>query len=417
MIAARRALHFLSRHWASLILASAGVGISLLIIRSAAVALAVAPNPAVALRFNESSGVALDSYAAQLAASHDLANQARAAAIAKRALRESPLLAHPFLLIAEQRERAGDPVGAIAAMNIAIRRDPRSISARQWLLQHQLEIGDYRGAIAEVDAITRLRPDLRSQYGAALVSLLSVPEARLPLADALVDNPAWQWQFLNAAVREPGDHAPIYALLRALVRNQGTQISGDSLSLILSNMIHNGDILIARSIFDEFTRSTDGGENLIFDGSFRRLQGPQPFNWALPSSSIGDASFDIDSVGGATLLARRFGGGSALLAGQVLTLPPGRYELTTRVRADDTPLDDSFSWRITCLRDDRLLVRIDNPPNGQGSIDLKSGFLVGRDCPGQHLGLWTEPTNGNASGAARYGFIAVRRVGNLESAE
>jgi len=417
MTAAQRAQLFLSRHWNALFLVIAGIVLALLVVRNTAIALAIPKHPELALRLNPSSGEALDSYATELANSADPNDQAKAAIFAVRALRESPLFSRPFLIVALQHERAGQSAVAIAVMNIAARRDPRSFSVRQWLLQHQLERGDYAAAIDEVDAMTRLRPELRVQYATALASLLEIPEARQPLAKALADNPLWQWEFLSAAVRAPGDHRPLYAILRAVIRNPASQISTGMLSIILNDMIHNGDVAIAKSIFDEMAKPDDDSNNLVFDGSFRRQQAPQPFNWMLSSTATGVASFDIDSVGGTTLLVRRFGSELASLAGEVLTLPPGRYELTTRVRADDVPLDNSLSWRITCLADNRMVARVDNPPATSGSADLKTSFQIGPDCPGQQLGLWTEAMDGSSSGAARYNFVAIRRVGDLGSAE
>ena len=115
----------------------------------------------------------------------------------------------------------------------------------------------------------------------------------------------------------------------------------------------------------------------VFNPAFAVVSAPPPFNWAYPQSGEGVA--EPDGKGGLDILY--YGRVNAVLASQLLLLPPGRYRLAMNV-AEGGRNEGATHWILRCAAGGKVL----------GDLPLKAGavgvaFAVPPGCEAQWLEL------------------------------
>ncbi|GAB3002456.1 hypothetical protein GCM10010960_05400 [Arenimonas maotaiensis] len=312
---------------------------------------------------------------------------ASAADSARRALRANPLDGQPLRVLAQAAEAEGRADDALALYRQAVRLAPRDLPTRFWLLQHALNDRDATDAMAQLDAILRLKPDLLPALQPQLDLLAANPLAQTAVVETLNRQPPWRAGFLAGLAKSgyPSEAlAPVFGPLRG--ENALRELQPWLARLRAENR-HAQAYLTWVGLIPEAQRDYLGN---VFDGGFELEQELQagPFAWNTPPlagaqaywsatrGSVGQNSYMVQFEGRRTPFAHLW---------QALALPPGRWQLAWRARADRLDTPRGLVWRVLCEPRGRVLA--ESAPM-QGRFDWREETVdleIPADCPGQRL--------------------------------
>ncbi|MFM6988392.1 MAG: hypothetical protein ACKOXG_06970 [Arenimonas sp.] len=306
---------------------------------------------------------------------------------ARRALRANPLDGQPLRVLAQASEAGGRADQALALYRQAARLAPRDLPTRFWLLQHALAKRDAADAMAQLDAILRLRPDLLPALQPQLDLLAANPAAQQAMVETLNRQPPWRAGFLAGLAKStyPSEAlAPVFGVLRDEHTLRELQ---PWLARLRAENRHALAYLTWVGLLPENQRGYLGN---VFDGGFELEQELQagPFAWNTPAlagaeaywsatrGSIGQNSYMVQFEGRRTPFAHLW---------QALALPAGRWQLAWRARADRLDSPRGLVWRVLCEPQGRVLA--ESAPM-QGRFDWREQVLdveIPAECPGQRL--------------------------------
>jgi hypothetical protein len=141
----------------------------------------------------------------------------------------------------------------------------------------------------------------------------------------------------------------------------------------------------------------------VADGDFDDPSAHYPFGWGITDASELGASRDREN-GTAALIYHANPGEGGQVAAQLLTLPPGSYELVSRARASVT--ETAPLWTLSCAPSVRLIVTLAVASGAPGVSSTR--FSVPANCPAQWLVLNLRPALTPQSGAIESVSIAAR---------
>ncbi|GGI75412.1 hypothetical protein GCM10007973_10350 [Polymorphobacter multimanifer] len=326
-------------------------------------------------------------------------------------LARQPLSPTPLLVAARTAEADGDTALATRLFEAALVRDPRDIAVRLWLADRYLRAARFADLVVQLDAVMRIRPALRRKLVSVIIPLVGAPEARQAIAEALVDNPVWQADFVDAAVREGQIARAFYRLVFDLGENRGFRLSDAQLTRIVKTALARGDVRSAWTIYSRYApRSALATANQVFDAEFQGAAGPPPFNWELSNTASGSARIEpLNSRG--RLRVQTFGAEPATLATQTLLLAPGDYILSSASAPDLAGSIEGLKWLLTCDRTRGELgsMKVDDGSMGGDSAGVP--ITVSALCPVATLQLVYAPTAQSTPGRAVLTRVGLERVG------
>jgi hypothetical protein len=292
----------------------------------------------------------------------------------KNAAAGAPLQLEPFLVHAAIAERKGNLVTAESLLEIARSRDPRSTAALYLLADVRLREGKIVQGLRQLALLSRIMPATSVQLVPALADFARAPGAEQTLAAILRTNPELRRPLLNSLSTDSANADLALALAGPELRSPepGSQAWK---SRLLRGLVQRGETDHAYAMWRKFAGLPSGFSALLFNGDFRTLAAPPPFNWTYISGSAGIA----ESANG-KLRVLFYGNTEQTLASQVLLLNPGAYWFQAQVSGNLVP--GGLSWTLTCSRG--------GPPIMDASLSLSSPdvrFEVPADCPSQTLRL------------------------------
>ncbi len=344
--------------------------------------------PERALAWRNDHPVALLHAAEQAAA--DPARAQEAADLARRALRNDPLDGRPYRLLADLAVLEGDRDKALALFKVAAERAPRDPSAHIFLIEHHLRGNRPAQALQHLDTLLRVHPAELRRFEPLLVALASTPAAHDALAEALARQPPWRAGMLRMASTKATDLDAVAPLFDALRRGEGG-LADSELGPWLDRLVREGRVgqayLVWASNLPPERLTTLGN---VYNGGFEHAPDPLGFDWRFGRV----AGARIERLGGPGV-----GGERALRVAfeyrrvpfnhvrQMLALPPGRYRLALRARADGLRTGPGLVWEVTCVSGGKALAQT-RPLRGQAPWhDLDADFEVPEGCEGQWLAL------------------------------
>ena len=308
---------------------------------------------------------------------------------ARRALRAQPVDGRPLRVLAQAAEAAGRGDEALVLYRKAVRLAPRDLPTRLGLLQHALASRNAADAMAQLDAILRLKPDLLPALQPQLDVLAANPAAQQAVIDTLNRQPPWRAGFLAGLAKSgyPSEAlAPVFGQLHG---EQALQELLPWLARLRAENRHGLAYLTWVSLLPENQRGLLGN---VFDGGFELEQeahhGPFAWNtppvagaeayWSATRGSLGQTSYRVQFEGRRTPFAHLW---------QALALPPGRWRLAWRARAEHLDSPRGLVWRVLCEPQGRVLA--ESAPMS-GRFDWREALLdveIPAACPGQRLVL------------------------------
>ena len=241
---------------------------------------------------------------------------------ARRALVYAPLASEPFALLAA-KGLAQDPRGhggqESALLTEALRRDPRSRTARILSLRNRAATGDLRGAFGQLDVLFRLSPGLVNQAMDTIARLIDSPQ-RMDLAlSALSGHPNLYEPFISSLVGKNRSRDVIVRMAQGLPTDVLAKPAARA--SLVGQLVDVREFALARSIWQR--GNPPGSNGLVFSPDFSDHRTAPPFNWQMLVSTAGSAAFGKNR-GLSVVYYDRSPGRLAL---QIVTLPPGRYRL------------------------------------------------------------------------------------------
>lgn len=310
-------------------------------------------NPDLALRLAEAAPAAL--------ASKAMAGIGQAAAqgtdpdeMTFRGLRavavSDPLRTEPFLVEAAMAEKGGDYDRAKQLLLQARSRDPRSAAARYLYADTAVRQGRIVEGLREMAVLSRLVPGASIQLVPALAQFARTPGSHDKLAGILAQNPQLKNPLLIALAANP-DNAGLIVALAGPPSAKPTPDTTAWQTRLLDGLVERGEYNRAYELWRHFAQLPQGPPSFLFNARFRQLAAPPPFNWDLNSSDAG-----IAEAGNGNLRVLFYGRQEAVLASQLLLLPPGSYRLLSPVVGQIVP--SALSWTVTCVGAKASLVEL-----------------------------------------------------------
>lgn len=323
-------------------------------------------------------------------AAEDPARAEQAADLARRALRSNPLDGRAYRVLAQLAQAEGDEEKALELYTVAANRAPRDSAAHVFLLRHHLRNERFVEALYHLDLLLRVRPNLMRQFQPLLLGLAATPPAHAALADALAKQPPWRAGMLRIASTQASDLDAVAPLFDAVRRSDGG-LSDSELGPWLDRLVREGRVgqayLIWAASLPAERQKVLGN---VFNGGFEHPPESLGFDWRIGRV----AGARIDRMGGPGV-----GGDRALRVAfeyrrvpfnhvrQMLALPPGRYRLALRARADGLQSGPGLVWEVSCVKGGPALGRTE-PLRGQVPWkELHADIEVPEGCEGQWLAL------------------------------
>ena len=369
--------------------------------------------PEHALEWDPHNAAALLAIARRQLAEHD---PVAAAATARELLRVEPLAGQAFAVLAEAAETDGETDSARVLHEIASRRAPRDLHTRAWIIDGQLHEGHYAEALAQVDILLTIFPELYETLLPILSRRADAPEFADALAHTLSRKPTWRARLLQILPAE-GSHSAVDQVYGQLQHDGG--LSSEETGRWYDRLMQDG---LWREAYSRWAGELGlaRGTTLpfVYNGGFETEPSGVGFDWRI-SGTAGAIIQRVAAAGahGAFAIEISFSGRRVpeINFEQRLLLAPDAYQLSFRARAEALRSDKGLQWAITCQGQNEPLAV--SAPIG-GSFEWKTfvvSFVVpAENCPAQRL--WLRNPGAAAAGKEVVGDIWFDDIAIVESA-
>ncbi|HEX2802574.1 MAG TPA: hypothetical protein VHN55_01125 [Sphingomicrobium sp.] len=312
----------------------------------------------------------------------------------------APLRLEPFLVAAALAQRAGDYDRAEVLLRQARVRDPRSPAALYLLADVSLRKGKTVEGLHNMAILSRILPETSVQLTPALAEYAQTPGARQELAGILAENRQLKRPLLIALAADPDNADLILDLAGPAGRTAGSD-SKVWQSRLLEGLVARGDYERAHSLWRQFAGVGEGPRPLLFNGEFKRLDAPPPFNWSFSSA---DAGFSEPGNNG-RLRILYYGRDDSVLASQLLLLPPGTYRF--RAPVSGRVAAGTLAFALRCRGTGNTLVNVPiREPAAEANFTVPSGR-----CGAQLIQLRGHAQEMPEDSDVRVGPARIERVG------
>lgn len=332
--------------------------------------------------------------------------RAAADSLARRALAREPLENRALRVLALDADRRGAVGAAYPLMTALGGRTLRDTQVQLWLAERALTRRGYQDAFQHMNVVLRRDPSLSAVLFPAIGDALGAPEAMTALVGPLATAPDWRSGFVSALVNRPDGTPLAKDLLLRLNRTPAPATEAEIGQLV--SKIAEKDDRGARETWLQFLPTPPQGESrLLYDGGFKGLPGPPPFNWRLGQQQ-GVLAEKVQAPDGRTALQVQYPASKRrTLAEQRLALAPGAYRLTGETMADpgEAPID--LTWTLAC-DDDTVLAEAPIRRQGAGWRRFGVDFVAPRTgCTTQWLSLTNTAQDSFATAQAWFSRMAI----------
>lgn len=331
---------------------------------------------------------------ARLAAVHadaETASHAHEAAV--DALATAPLEEEPFVLAASGFGEQRSITEADHLLRIAVRKNPRSRSARARLIQTSVQRGEVGEAVRQVEAMYRLRASQTDRLRGALAIMASFPQTRRQTLEA-IKLPALKQDILRDMARLGVSANLLEQSIAILGSFEGAQRHEGFAASLASPLLENGDWEGAYRIWSIFNPDApQAGTGVIDPGFVGKFEAP--FGWTVRNSREGFAQ-----LGQGGLTGEYYGRGTPTLAQQATPLAPGTWRVSIASAAPTSGLEVVIRCRggTTLLE---LPLR---------EIAETGQFDAGEDCPIVDIAFTGKPSDPPRFSSFRFEHVELERV-------
>jgi tetratricopeptide (TPR) repeat protein len=341
---------------------------------------------------------------------------ARAAALARAALAANPGEGRAYRVLGQLAEARGDQAAAERLFAAAAERAPRDLATHAWLERHYLTQGKVAQALRHIDLGLRIEPASMERQLPVLVRLAGIAQAQPAFATYLSRRPPWREAFVVALCQHAPGIDALAGFMRALDGAGGwSRVELDAWLERLAAEHRWGDAYGAWA--SALPPDRQARLSNVFNGGFEDEPSGAGFDWRF--GTVPGAYVErLPTTGAEGRFALRVSFDDRRVpfehVRQLLALPPGKYRLAGRARAEGLRSERGLVWRVACAEDSHPL----------GATDPILGFTPWRDfaldfevpatgCGGQWLVLSVPariPAEQRIGGRAWFDAIRIRRV-------
>lgn len=337
-----------------------------------------------------------------------------AGALARFALARAPFDARALRVVGLSESEAGRTAEADQILTLAGNWSLRDDPAHAWLMENRLRRGDYGSAFAHADTLVRRRADLAPNAFALFTAAASQDPRALPALVARVDaRPSWRQAYLDTLTHTAGE--PGYAVLIQLaiaLKTRSAPLTRDELEGVYQPWLKAGRVPAIQYLRQQL--APPGALPALENGSFSGQQAPRPFDWdvSFGPGYLAEIAASGDQAGGRALRVEYGGKSTASIAKQLLTLSPGRYRLTGKVRGEPGAPLPSLGWKIICLETGEVMGEARIGPRAslpRGQFEATAAVPSAR-CTAQWLMLAARPEDEGPMGVAWFDDLQITRL-------
>lgn len=341
----------------------------------------------------------------------------RATALAQAAIAADPREGRGYRVLGILADARGDRAEALRNHQIASRLSPRDLPTHVWLERRDLQSGRVAAALRHIDLLLRIEPASRDQQFPILRALAVLPEAQAALAGTLIRQPPWREAFIVDLSRQANDSRALTPLIASLRQSEGGLAPGELAAWVdrLDRDKRWGEAYVTWAA--SLPAERQAGLGNVFNGDFEHEPSNAGFDWRIghaPGVYIERLPVGTEQ----DTLALRVSFEDRRIpfnhVRQLLALPPGRYRLEGRARADGLRSTPGMVWSVRCADDNRSIANAE-PLRGYApwhafsvSFELKPG-----DCGGQWLQLAVPariPAEQRIGGSAWFDALRIVRA-------
>jgi tetratricopeptide (TPR) repeat protein len=332
---------------------------------------------------------------------------------ARAAIRSAPLDGRGYRYLARQVELGGDLPDAMSLYSIASTRGPRDLPTLGRLVQYELKRRNYAQALAHIDQILRVEPELSKRLDPVLTALVAQDPAEV--ANVLLKFPPWRSGFLFRLIAKSPESAALPRLIDRLRRSpQG--LTSDELSAWLNRLIKRRQWSSAYLSWVESLSPTASKRiGNVYNGSFELEPSQMGFDWrfgTVPGARV--SRTQVTGSDGQYALRVEFEDRRVPFrhVRQLLALSPGQYRLQGRDRTDDLRGERGLVWTLTCAETGQAIAETDPTRGRHDWRSFELDFVVPAEkCGGQWLTLRVPariPAEQRVGGVAWFDDLSIR---------
>jgi hypothetical protein len=332
------------------------------------------------------------------------ADQTRAAAVAREALRQDPTTVEAVATLAADAFTRGDQTEGERLLAYSQKLSRRDLSTQLMAIELAVAQGDISGALRHYDIALRTKTNAPDLLFPVLTSALTDAAIRAALVKTLVNKPRWGTSFIAHVARSNADPAASAAFFRNLQAARVPVPEASSVALI--------ERLLAARLFDDAW----GYYAAAHSGSDRRQSRDPAFTSAIAARS----AFDWIAVNGVGVSVAilpdvrnglfdftiSMGNGGTLLQ-QLQMLPPGNYVLEGHSIGIEQPTRSRPYWTLRCESGGEI-GRMEMPNSSLADGRFQASIRVPTDCPVQMLALVARSTDDIGGVSGQIDLIAIR---------
>lgn len=405
----------------ALILAVAGLALAWTCIRTTIIELLPAQSPALMRIAPDDAGGALTRATLALAATID-PNDAMSIgfgrkslapatiAAVRRAATQLPLDERPYLILGHQQLVHKQIARGIRSLEAGQRLDPRNRLIHLALLVQYLKTNSFGPAAQQMSVLSRLIGRTQPFVATALAQMLLMPEMAPAATRALQTDADLERLVLTTLARGTTPPDRIFALAspRALTSAGKSDSWGPAL---VSRLVGAGQFTEAHQVWQRIYHLPEAAATApIFNPQFRTVSASPPFDWTLTAGGLGAA----DPENGA-LAVDYYGRDSGNLAGQLLVLSPGRYQIAFATEGGKPNAASRLFWTVTCATGDKTVLANVAVPTTPGTHRASGTFAIPAACPAQVLTLRGEAGEFPSPISLMIKGLAIRAAGAPEA--
>ncbi len=272
----------------------------------------------------------------------------------------------------------------------------RDLATEMYLIERFVQAGDINGALTHYDHALRTSRKSADVLMPVLTQAINEPSVRARLAELLLANPPWRYEFFSRVLTGASD----LGVLEDFIQQAGLRTGEPGGATFTRQLLDR--LIAARRYGEAFTayRYATGGAALplVRDGGFETANAIPPIEWWFSDdASLYAVREAVAGAGGRyalRIIAKDGGGGVA--ARQLLMLPVGHYRLTGRLGGAEAE---------AAKVDIRLACAAGGQPIATGTYtitgDVPRGFdvpmTIARNCAAQWLTFSTTASDLNES--------------------
>ena len=314
-------------------------------------------------------------------------------ALARETAIRVPLAHEPFLTFANRARADGDRAQSLLLLEEARDRRPMSKITIFQLAAAYGEAKRYPEMIGALNVLLQRRGVHRYLLLSEFAKLMNGPEGRAALAPVLATRPEWTEDFMQQLGKSNISADNALDLLQRVESVDGQIDSTPERMLYMDALVREGKVRHAREIWLRSSSSAKiPDDSSIVDPDFRGLKAQPPFGWKLANDEHGRAEISPRGRERPYLNVKYFGGGTSVLAEQLVALTPGRRTLTARARSETGVASAHLFWELRCIGASGKLGEVSlDEASGSYRVFRRQLSIPNSGCSGQRLRLVAEP--------------------------